>query len=428
MQFGRRLQLALCCLTLVIGVAPIYAAAEPVQLELPGGQQLEVTRFGSDGGLSFLWIPSERGFTPAHQQHASALAARGHQVWLVNLHGSYFVQPGRASIGQFPLDDLVALIDAVLARSSGELLLVSSSRGAQLALVAAREWQLRNPGKSSISGIVLTHAHLYGARPEPGKAAQYLPIVHATNLPVYLLAAQYSTKSSRLQELADALHAGGSTVYTQLLAGVQGGFVTREAEEGSAADAAANQDYANTLSRAASLLRQVRTPRLAVVSDQDTRRVGRSSHSEPVLAPLDPVLPAPVLVLGDLDGGSFNLDDYRGQVVLVNFWASWCRPCVAEIPSLHRLDASLEGEDFRIVTVNVGEEAARVERFLQQVQVELPVLMDYDASISKGWMIYVYPSSYLVDRQGNVRYAYLGALEWDSTENLKIIRQLLSQR
>jgi peroxiredoxin len=53
--------------------------------------------------------------------------------------------------------------------------------------------------------------------------------------------------------------------------------------------------------------------------------------------------------------------------------------------------------------------------------------MDYDASISKGWMIYVYPSSYLVDRQGNIRYAYLGAMEWDSTENLKIIHQLLSQ-
>jgi len=426
-KFARQLQLALCWLTLVISAVPIPAAAELLQLELPGGQQLEVTRFGKDAGLTFLWLPSERGFTPAHYQHARALAAQGHQVWLVDLHGSYFVQPGRASIGQFPLDHLVALIDVVRARTSGELVLVSSERGAQLALVAAREWHKRHPGKSAIGGIVLTHAHLYSARPEPGKAAQYLPIVRATNLPVYLLAAQYSTKASRLLELAAALRTGGSAVYTQLLPGVQGGFVTLDAEDGSEADAAANQAYANTLSRAANLLRQVRIPDRVAVSDQDTRSVGRNSHSDPVLAPLDPVLPAPALILGDLNGGSFNLEDYRGQVVLVNFWASWCKPCVAEIPSLHRLDASFVGEDFRIVTVNVGEEVARVERFLQQVQVELPVLMDYDGVISKGWMIYVYPSSYLVDRQGNIRYAYLGALEWDSTENLKIVRQLLSQ-
>ena len=121
-------------------------------------------------------------------------------------------------------------------------------------------------------------------------------------------------------------------------------------------------------------------------------------------------LPAPPLRLTDIDGADFSLDAYRGQVLLVNFWASWCRPCVAEIPSLHRLDATLKHTDFKIVTVNVGEDLARVNRFLRQVPVELPVLMDYDASISKDWMIYVYPSSYLVDRQGNYLTHTLGHL------------------
>jgi thiol-disulfide isomerase/thioredoxin len=139
-------------------------------------------------------------------------------------------------------------------------------------------------------------------------------------------------------------------------------------------------------------------------------------------------LAAPPLNLTDLDGHPFKLEDHAGRIVLVNFWASWCRPCVEEIPSLHRLDATLANDDFRIVTVNVGEDRERVAEFLQQVPVELPVLMDYDASTSKDWMIYVYPSSYLVDHQGTIRYAYLGALEWDSIENLKIVRSLLSKR
>ena len=80
------------------------------------------------------------------------------------------------------------------------------------------------------------------------------------------------------------------------------------------------------------------------------------------------------------------------------------------------------------MTVNVGEDRERIARFLQRVPVELPLLMDYDASAAADWMIYVYPSSYLVDGQGKIRYAYLGALEWDSTQNIEIIRNLLTQQ
>jgi len=164
------------------------------------------------------------------------------------------------------------------------------------------------------------------------------------------------------------------------------------------------------------------------VTLQDTRQFGHSPGADPVLTALGTPLAAPPLRLTDFDGRPFKLEDHAGRVVLVNFWASWCRPCVTEIPSLHRLDAAMADNDFKIVTVNVGEDRERVAEFLQQVPVELPVLMDYDASTSKDWMIYVYPSSYLVDHQGKIRYAYLGALEWDSIENLKIVRSLLSKR
>ena len=68
-----------------------------------------------------------------------------------------------------------------------------------------------------------------------------------------------------------------------------------------------------------------------------------------------------------------------------------------------------------------------IVRFSEQVSVELPLLMDYDGKVSTDWKIYVYPSSYLVDHQGKIRYAYLGALEWDSTETIKIIQSLLNR-
>lgn len=412
----------MCFPTLALALSPV--------LELPSTAEIEIEMFEGQGrqAPAILWLPSERGFVVAQREHARALAQLGHSVWLADLHNAYFVRPGRSSISHFPIEDIVAIIDAAVTASDGQLILLSGSRGAQLTLIAAREWQLRHPGKTSISGIILAHAHLYDARPEPGESATYLPIVEATNLPVYLLAAQYSTKYSRLQELAVELGAGNSRVYTQVLSGVRGGFHAGDPARMSDLDKAARQGFAATLSRAAGLLRQSTAPSLAMKSSLDTRRLGRNSATEPVLTTVAGSPVTPPLQLTDLDGADFVLEAHRGEVMLINFWASWCRPCVVEIPSLHRLDAKLKEDDFRIVTVNVGEDAERINRFTQQVAVELPILMDYDASISRDWKIYVYPSSYLVDRQGKIRYAYLGALEWDSAENIRIIQNLLSER
>ncbi|MCP4333014.1 MAG: TlpA family protein disulfide reductase [Gammaproteobacteria bacterium] len=394
---------------------------------MSAGQEIEIKRFSGNGAARMLWLPSERGLNAEHSRLAAALARLGHEVWLADLHDAYFEQPGRNSIGLFPLDDIVEIIDAAAVSAPNGLILVSGSRGAQLALIGAREWQLRNPGKRSIKGVILAHAHLYDARPGPGQSAHYLPIVSATNLPVYLLAAQYSTKSSRIAELAAELGVGGSAVYTQVLPGVQGGFYLRDDAEISDRERTAKASYAATLSRAASVLKQLAPPPNALASDLDTRRFSQTKRSAPVLTAVNGSLTAPALKLPGFDGQPYALEDQAGSVVLVNFWASWCRPCVDEIPSLHRLAARFEDSAFAVVTVNVGEDRARIARFLQQVPVELPLLMDYDASIAKDWMIYVYPSSYLVDHQGKIRYAYLGALEWDSIENLEIIQSLLNQ-
>ena len=152
--------------SMVIAAMP-FSASEDL-LELSTGAEIEVQRYHGDGAATMLWLPSERGLSAAQQVQARALAGLGHQVWLADLHNSYFVQPGRNSIGQFPLDDIVALIDAVVASSTHRVVLVSSSRGAQSALIAAREWHRRNPGNPAIAGIILVHAHLYKARPGPG--------------------------------------------------------------------------------------------------------------------------------------------------------------------------------------------------------------------------------------------------------------------
>lgn len=404
-------------------------ASEPGSLlELPSGQELEIQRFPGSGKSLLLWLPSERGFARAHAQHARRLAQMGYQVWLADLHDAYFVERNRSSIAKFPLDDIVAIIDAAIASSDVDVFLLSSSRGAQLSLIAAREWQLQNPGKIRLKGVFLTHAYLYQARPEVGEVASYLPIVAATNLPVYLLDAQYSTRSSRVGQLAAALGAGGSQVFTQVVPAVQGGFFARDKSELSDRDLAAKQAFANTIDRGLKLLAQVATPGTAVATHIDTRRISRTSRQESALTELENPLQAPAFSLQDYHASSYALDQHIERVVLVNFWASWCKPCVEEIPSLHRLRDRIEDPAFEIVTVNVGEERDRIANFLERVPVELPLLLDIDSKVAKAWKIYVYPSSYLVDDRGFIRYAYLGALEWDSPEIIAIIQNLLNQR
>ena len=136
----------------VLMYVPMLARAGPPVLELPSGAEIEINVYDGQGAATILWLPSERGFDAAHREHARSLAALGPSVWLADLHNAYFVQPGRSSIRRFPLEDIVAIIDAAVdatqTAADGELILLSGSRGAQLALIAAREWQLRNPGKA----------------------------------------------------------------------------------------------------------------------------------------------------------------------------------------------------------------------------------------------------------------------------------------
>ena len=129
--------------------------------------------------------------------------------------------------------------------------------------------------------------------------------------------------------------------------------------------------------------------------------------------------PTPALRLQDLDGTIHALEDYRGKVVLVNFWATWCEPCREEMPSIERLRASLAGRPFAVLAVNLAEPESRVRGYLNQVRLAFPVLLDYDRTASRAWKARYLPATFIVDPEGRVRYAYFGELDWsrDSVRN-----------
>jgi thiol-disulfide isomerase/thioredoxin len=137
---------------------------------------------------------------------------------------------------------------------------------------------------------------------------------------------------------------------------------------------------------------------------------------------------APPLVLKDLQGKQHDLARYRGRVVVLNFWATWCAPCVKEMPALANLERNLAGERFALLTVNFGESEKRVQPFIDKLGVDFTVLLDRDMTATRAWVGKGLPTTYVIAADGSIRHQVLGELEWDAPAVEAKIRELLPKR
>lgn len=133
----------------------------------------------------------------------------------------------------------------------------------------------------------------------------------------------------------------------------------------------------------------------------------------------------PALILKDLAGKTHKLEDYRGRVVLLNFWASWCPPCRAEMPSMQRLKEKMAGKPFTILAIDMGEEAEVVSAYVNTLKTDFTVLLDSDGKALKSWKVFAFPTSFVLDGNGKIRYSLFGATEWDEADAVQKINSLL---
>lgn len=136
--------------------------------------------------------------------------------------------------------------------------------------------------------------------------------------------------------------------------------------------------------------------------------------------------PAPALQASDLQGRTWRLADLRGKVVLVNFWASWCEPCRAEMPSLQHL-AQTHADCLLVLTVNFKEAPAVALRFAQRMGLGLPVLPDLQGGMARAWGVKVFPSTVVLGSDGRVRAILQGELDWAGEEAHQLLKPLLPQ-
>ena len=131
--------------------------------------------------------------------------------------------------------------------------------------------------------------------------------------------------------------------------------------------------------------------------------------------------------LADVKGQTHSLSDYKGKVVLLNFWASWCQPCVEEMPDLTKLKKQLADQPFEILALNVGEGENRVKHFVKRMKFNLPVLLDISSKVFNKWKIEIMPTSFLIDGSGRIRYRVLGNPGWDNEHTLSLIEKLINE-
>ncbi len=159
---------------------------------------------------------------------------------------------------------------------------------------------------------------------------------------------------------------------------------------------------------------------------------GTANAAEPLkdlfVAPEAERQEAPGFEIENLAGGNTGLEDYRGKIVLLNFWATWCMPCRAEMPGMEIIWQKYEEQGLVIAAISVDEGSrGRIETFSKLLDLSFPILLDPESKVSDLYKVSNMPTSFLIDRDGKVISRIVGSMEWSTAEAMQFIEELLVQ-
>jgi peroxiredoxin len=291
--------------------------------------------------------------------------------------------------------------------------------GAIPVLRGATLWHNSNPDKNYLAGIVLFSPDLYTEIPQLGLDPEYVPVTRATSIPVMIYQAQNRGTGWQLPRLLETLSVHNENVYYKIMTGVSGIFYRNDLTS-------ETQAVLERLPAELPIIFRLLAKTEKMLPDRNYTYKNRISTSLLDIR-LKPYKAHPVarpIRLYDINGKLIELRDYKGQVTLVNFWATWCPPCVHEIPSLNNLKSKMKGKNFQLISINYAETPETVRNFLEQVQVDFPVLMDVDNQVSAQWNVIAFPSTFVVGSDGNIHYGVNAAIEWDDPEIIRLLESL----
>lgn len=433
-------------LLLIVFCLPAQAA---FSITTNNGDKIEIKLWGeTNRGPLFIWLLNQYGENKRADSLAAELAKNGASVWQADLLDALMLERTAEAIRNMDGGPVASLIDAAVGKGRRPIVLVASDRMAVPLLKGLREWQLRVQagevditGKAvktadlhAVAGGVVFFPNLYRGTPVAGEDPELMEIVAATNMPLMIMQPALGSNRTRLPSLLKTLHAAGSPAYSWLLPEVRDYYLLQTEKPRSESLQAMAGKVPTAVEQA---IRQtpdqlLAAARLLAASKKPAKPLAMREAAQKASAPAyglieRPRQPAPGFSLTDAYGKTQNLSQGHGRITLVNFWATWCPPCVHEIPSMNRLAAAYDKKDFGIVSINFKEDPEHVLAFLKRVDVDFPVLLDRDGAVSGRWRVFAFPSTFLLDRNGDIRYSVNTAIEWDTDEAKAVIDSLLKE-
>ncbi len=406
----------------LLAILPFGAIAQ-TEITLSIGDDIDatVTRFDADGDFLVLWLAPEYGFRATHRTLAQRIADQGIEVWQTNLVEALFLTQDTTS--QKSLDGSLTadLVDVAYRETGKRVAILADSYAAITALRGVHQWQQRGRKQQHLIGVLLFSPYTYATIPPLGAPPEFAQVIHATNAPVMIFQAERSATSNHLEPLLSALRQHGSPVYTYRLANIMGLFYE---EPPTAAIEQAIAPIPNIIRRVLPLLARHRLPRRAEMLTEST---DSGSGIDVYLREYQGDIQPQPIRLRDVNDKLVTREHFTGRLTLINFWASWCPPCVEEIPSLNRLRQRMQNRPFDLISINYAEDRPTVADFMQQVQVDFPVLLDLKGQYTRQWNVVSYPSTFVIAPDGTIRYGINAAIEWDSDEVVEKLDALLDE-
>lgn len=415
--------LAAVCLLFITTTGKAAPAVEiTVEVE---DSELSLLRFNAEGEHLIIWVSPGFGDHQRSYAAAEAISRNGIEVWHIDLAESLFLTKSTSTLRSLDGRYVAGLIAAAHDRTGKQVTLMTRSYASLPVLRGARLWQLQASQQADmqpgyLTGAILFSPELYSEIPPLGQPPVYDPIASSTNIPIMLYQSGRRGNRWQLDKTMEKLQSGGAAVYLKVLPGVTGVFYI---EDTAAETVKVLQDLPNETVRVVSMLQRIPTPAeveplLAVdVPAKNTLDI----TLKPFMSDMEPL----VIDLENAQGERFTRRDFSGRVTLVNFWASWCGPCVDEIPALNRLREHMKDKPFELISVNYAEKPQQIREFLDEVRVDFPVLLDQDGSYSAKWNVLVYPATFVIAMDGNIVYGVNGAIEWDSEEIITKLEALM---
>ena len=396
----------------------ISLAEDEIIVPASNDTEITVTRFAAAGKYLMVWLAPEYGFRTGHRLLARMLTEHNIEVWQSNIVESLFMPQGTTSLKQLDGTYIADVIEYAYKTTGKKIIVTGDSYAASSALIGAHQWQQRKHSDSYLIGAVLFTPYTYAYIPPLGVEPEYLPIVSATNIPMMIYQAKGSATVGQFELLVNKLQQHNNPVYTKFVPDVMSLFY----QDPPTVDMQKNaKALPGNILQMITVLEKHKVPAEPIPL----------TVTETVKSGIDILLkeykgiggPVPIK-LKNIDGNTVTKDNFTGQITVINFWATWCPPCIEEIPSLNRLKKKMADVPFELISINYAEDDKTIIDFMKEVNVEFPVLLDKNGEFAKQWNVISYPSTFIIDSKGVIQYGVNAAIEWDDPAVIQKLKAL----